>query len=475
MPQFPERIHFLGIHGRMVGGLAMALKKLGVKVSGSDPVSFPPMPEILQKAGIKVTPYGRAGQLPPQVDAVVTGSMVERGDPLLESALNRGLPVWNAAAFLQHYFLRVTDNFVVAGTKGKTSTTAMLLWILRATGKPPAFLLGGGLRGREERVSLSGSKIFVLEGDEYPCGLGDPLPKFLRYHPRHVGLTTLQHDHLEVYPTPEAYRQAFVHLVHQVPGNGSITISADDPGVATLAGLTPTSITSVGFAKGADVRIEGFHETFAGITFRLGTVPFALSLPGKMTARNAALAVVMARQAGVAPKKAAQALQTFPGVEGRLEVVAEGRRSRIYTDEAYHPLALKGTLDAVRSRHPSRRIVLLFEPRYTGGSHGPWTNALPESVAASTDLVIAGPPVELISRARSFSTAGFCRRLRALGVQAAEAPNLLAMEAPIRRWCQPGDVVVISFSMIRQNETAHLTRVLREVLEIRDEPGTLRT
>ncbi|RBP43683.1 UDP-N-acetylmuramate: L-alanyl-gamma-D-glutamyl-meso-diaminopimelate ligase [Roseimicrobium gellanilyticum] len=459
----------------MVGGLALALKELGVKVSGTDPVGFPPMPGILERAGIKVTPHGQNGRLPSHVNAVVTGSMVNRGEPLLESALKRGLPVWNAAAFLQHHFLRATDNLVVAGTKGKTSTTAMLLWILLAAGKPPSFLLGGGIRGREQRVSLSRSKVFVLEGDEYPCGLGDPLPKFLRYHPRHLGLTTLQQDHLEVYPTPDAYRQAFVHLVHQVPGNGSITINTDDPGVATLAGLTPTPITSVGFAKGADIRIEEFHETASGITFRLGTVPFALSLPGKMNARNAALATVMAQHAGVTPKKAAQALRTFPGVEGRLDLVAQGMRSRIYTDEAYHPLALRATLDALRSRHPSRRIVLLFEPRYTGGARGPWIQALPGSVAASANLVIASPPVELHSYARPFSTTGFCRRLRTLGVQAVAAPSLPAMEASIRRWCQPGDVVVISFSMIRQDETAHLTRVLREVLEIRDEHGTLPT
>lgn len=465
MPHVPQRIHFLGIHGRLVGSLAMAMKRLGAEVSGTDSVAFPPMPALLKSAGIEVTSTTDKRNLPECVDVVVTGSLVQRGDRELEAAMDQGVPVWNTAAFLQEYFLRGTENFVVAGTKGKTSTTAMLIWILQSVEKFPDFLLGGQIRGQRDRLTLSGKPVMVLEGDEYPCGVGDPLPKFLRYHPRHVGVTSLQHDHLEVYPSPESYRQAFVHLVHQVPGNGSLTLNADDAGTMSLTGLTPTPVTAVGFSKSAaTVKITKYRETSSGTKFHVANVAFELPLSGRMHARNAAIAAVIARHAGVSLKHSSLALRDFPGVEGRLEPVGHDKGLPIYTDEAYHPLALRATLDAVRGQHPKRRLVLLFEPRYTLGEDGPWKQALPESIAENADVVIATPPVELWKLARPFSISGFCRRLRALGTEAHHVKGISAMEPAVRRLCHPGDVVVISFSMLRAEATADVVELLKEVL-----------
>lgn len=462
----PRRVHFLGIHGRLVGSLAMALKRMGAEVSGTDSVAFPPMPALVKSAGIVVTSKSLGREpLPPRLDAVVTGSLVKRGDRELEAALDQGVPVWNTAAFLQQHFLRETENFVVTGTKGKTSTTAMLVWILRSTGKIPDFLLGGQIRGEHERLTLNGKPMMVLEGDEYPCGVGDPLPKFLRYHPRYVGVTSLQHDHLEVYRSPESYREAFVHLVHQVPGTGSLTLNADDAGAMSLAGLTPTPVAAVGFSRSAaTVRITRYRETSSGTKFHVANVAFQLLLPGRMQARNAAIAAVMARHAGVSLKQSSLALRDFPGVEGRLDPVGHSEGLSIYTDEAYHPLALQATLEAVRGRHPKRRLVLLFEARYTLGEDGPWKQALPASIAGNADLVIAAPPVELWKLARPFSIPSFCRRLRALGTEASRVKNINAMEAAVRRLCRPGDVVVISFSMIRGGATTAVIEALKEVL-----------
>nr|WP_276617012.1 Mur ligase family protein [Roseimicrobium sp. ORNL1] len=465
MRRVPRRIHFLGIHGRLVGSLAMALKRLGAEVSGTDSVAFPPMPALLKSAGIQVASTPHERNLPERVDVVVTGSLVRRGDRELEAAMDRGIPVWNTAAFLQQYFLRETENFVVTGTKGKTSTTAMLLWILQSVGKTPDFLLGGQIRGGRERLTLSGKPMMVLEGDEYPCGVGDPLPKFLRYHPRHVGVTSLQHDHLEVYPSPESYREAFVHLVHQVPRTGSLTLNADDEGAMSLVGLTPTPVTTVGFSRSAaTVRITKYRETSSGTKFHVANVAFELLLPGRMHARNAAIAAVMARHAGVSLKQSSLALKEFPGVEGRLDPVGHEEGLPIYTDEAYHPLALRATLEAVRGRHPKQRLVLLFEPRYTSGEDGPWKQTLPESIAGNADVVIAAPPVELRWLPRPFSISGFCRRLRALGTEAHRVKGVSAMESAVRRLCRPGDVVVISFSMIRGEETAAVVEALKEAL-----------
>jgi UDP-N-acetylmuramate: L-alanyl-gamma-D-glutamyl-meso-diaminopimelate ligase len=402
------------------------------------------------------------------VDLVVTGAMVKRGNPELEGALDRGIPVRNAAAFLQEYFAQHTENFVVAGTKGKTTTTAMVAWILRKAGKSPDHVIGGQVRGLADRVRLTGASRMVLEGDEYRCGLGDPQPKFLRYHPQHLLITNVSLDHHEIYPVASMYRDAFRQLISQVPRRGSITVSADDAGVMSLVGDTPTPVTSVGVSKRAAVAITHFRETSSGTSFRVSDVAFQLSLPGRMNALNAALAAVMARQAGVPLEKSARALASFRGVEGRLEIIASVGRSRVYVDEAYHPLALRATLEALRSRHPRRRIVLLFEPRYTGGADGPWKQELPRSLTGAVDVVIAGPAVELEAKERPFDVPGSCRALRRRGVKAYAVAELDAIEQAAARHCREGDIVLISLSLIRGELTDRVCSALKQALAAQD-------
>ncbi len=460
----PRRIHFLGVCGRMVGGLALALRELGVRVSGTDPVQFPPMPEILRAAGIRVNRTWSAIHLPARTDAVVTGSMLfrnGRGNPELEAALNRGVPLWNSTAFLEQYFLRCSENFVVAGTKGKTTTTAMLAWILESAGRSPDYMIGGQIRADFRRVRLRGAPLMVLEGDEYRCGLGDPMPKFLRYHPAHLVVTNVGHDHLEMFATPGQYRDAFTNLVDQVPGGGSLTLNADDPGAMSLAGRTPTPVCSVGFSRKADCRITGLRHSAGGTSFWLDGVPFSLRLPGRMNAVDAALAAVAARHAGVTRRQAARALREFPGVEGRLEKIGTAGRSIIYADEAYLPIALGPLLDAVRKQHPRRRIVVLFEPRYTGGRHGMIQRELPECLGAA-DVVMAGPAIEIASVDPPFDHELLCRNLRKRGVKAVALGKLDDVTGQIQRLWRDGDVVVVSFSLIRGELTGRLVRLVQQ-------------
>ena len=454
----------------MVGGIAMAMKRLGVRVTGSDDVAFPPMPALLEAEGIQVQQGWSESRVSRDVDLVVTGALVKRGNPELELAMDRRIPVRNAAAFLQEYFAQHTRNFVIAGTKGKTTTTGMVAWILRKAGKSPDHVIGGQVRGLADRVRLTGASRMVLEGDEYRCGLGDPQPKFLRYHPRHLLITNVSLEHHEIYPVASAYRDAFYQLINQVPRTGSVTLNADDSGAMSLVGGTPTPVTSVGFSRRtADVAITHFRETSAGTSFRVAGVPFQLPVPGRMNALDAALAAVMARQAGVSLEKSARALGSFRGVEGRLEVIASAGRSRVYVDEAYHPLALRATLEALRSRHPRRRIVLLFEPRYTGGADGPWEQELPESLAGVADVVIAGPAVELEVKERPFDVPGFCRTLRRRGMKAYAVAELDALEQAASRHCREGDIVLISFSLIRGQLTERVRRALQRALAPRNE------
>jgi UDP-N-acetylmuramate: L-alanyl-gamma-D-glutamyl-meso-diaminopimelate ligase len=454
----------------MVGGLALALRELGVQVSGTDVAEFPPMPENLRRAGVRVHQGWSAEHLPARVDAVVTGALLSRsgqGNPELEAAMNRRIPVWNATAFLEHYFLRRSENFVVAGTKGKTSTTAMLAWILECAGLSPDWMVGGQIRGDSLRARLRRAPLMVLEGDECRCGLGDPLPKFLRYHPAHLLVTNVSHDHHEMFPNPDHYMNSFVNLVNQVPGNGSLTLNADDAGAMKLMERTPTPAGTVGFSRKATHRITAFRTAENGCAFKVVGVPFQLSLHGRMNALNAALAAVAAGHAGVSLRAAARALLRFPGVEGRLEKIGTAGRSPIYVDEAYHPIAFRALLDAVQELHPRRRVVVLFEPRNTGGRREICQKELPDSLAKA-DVVLVSPSIEVAYFHPPFDHKSLCRDLCKRGVQAIPLARIDDVTDEILSHWRDGDVVVISFSLIRGELTNTLARLLQQAASARN-------
>lgn len=445
--KLPRRVHFLGICGRMVGGIALALRDLGVRVSGTEVFQFPPMPDLLREAGIPVNAEWSAENLPKNVDAVITGAMLQRGNPELEAALKRAVPVWNSTAFLEEYFLRHSQNFVVAGTKGKTTTTAMLAWIFKETGLSFDHMIGGQVRSGLSRVRLTGAKLTVLEGDEYRCGLSDPMPKFLRYHPRHAVLTNVRHDHFELYPTPVSYFSVFWDLIGSMPPDGSLTINADDPRTVSLCSTTPVAVEPVGFGRNARRRLTHLRENGRGTKFRLDGRDFCLGLAGRMNALNAALASVAAEKAGVSLKDAAAALENFPGVEGRMELLKKIGKTIIYTDEAYHPLALAALLEAAKKRHPRQRLVVIFEPRYTGDRHGICQKELPDSLRVA-DLVIAGPHANTFRFDQPFNDGLFHRELRKRGVRVAPLASMEKAGEAASGLCREGDIVIIALQTV---------------------------
>jgi len=431
----------------MVGGLAIALKKSGVGVSGSDAYQFPPMPEALRAAGISVRGSWAAAHVPRRVAAIVTGAGIARGNVEYEEALDRGVPVWNTTAFLEHYFLRdATRNVVVAGTKGKTTTTAMLAWILRHAGLDPDHLIGGQVRGDWERLRLRGADVTVLEGDEYWCAPGDPVPKFLRYHPRDLVITNVSYDHRDIFPTRTAYADAFRKVVDLVPGKGSLTVNADDPGALALLGRTATPALAVGFSRRADRRITRLRAGASKTEFRLHQTPFRLDLGGTMNVRNAALAAVAAGRMGVSLINAATALAAFPGVDGRQELLAVDGRTAVYQDDAYLPMAVQGLLEAIRQRHRSQRIVFFFVPRYTGGRDAWCQRELPDCMVEA-DVAVVASALEPVVPPKPFDHRRLCRELRQRGLDAHPVLNITKMARLAERLCRPGDVVVISLCL----------------------------
>jgi UDP-N-acetylmuramate: L-alanyl-gamma-D-glutamyl-meso-diaminopimelate ligase len=192
-------------------------------------------------------------------------------------------------------------------------------------------------------------------------------------------------------------------------------------------------------------------------------VKFQLTLPGRMNALDAALAAVAARQAGVSLRESAGALRHFPGVEGRLEIIGKPGLSVIYADEAYHPIALRPLLDAVKKRHPRRRIIFIFEPRYTGGRLGMCQKELPDALAKA-DVVIACPAIEVMRFDKPFDHKLLCRDLRKRGLQAVTVAKIDDTVETAPRLCRDGDIVIVSFSLIRSELTDRLVQALQHTL-----------
>lgn len=442
----PKRVHIIGICGRATAPLAVGLRRSGVVVTGSDAGSFPPMDAYLRDCGLTWNTQPTADSLPAEADVIVCGGSVTPAHPELAAAIDQGREWMSFPAFLERTFLRQSRNLVVAGTNGKTTTTALLAWILESAGLAPDYLIGGLGRNFSQAARFHGAPITVLEGDEYWSGPGDVRPKFLHYRAHVALVTALQPDHPEVYPDLRSYQFPFKHLADLLPSTGRLLLNADDPGVDVLVSRSRAPVVTIGFSKRATHRITGWRRLAGGSGFSLDGHPYQVPLWGRMNARNSAMAVVAARTVGVSAKAAAHALATFAGVAGRQQVLMDpaenSRRIKLILDEAYHPQSLAALLEAVRAHHPRRRLVLMLRPRGGGFAPGHFEHELPHALAGADLVLLADLPASL--RMLAFNQRRVATTLRRTGVQVATAPELSDFIPRLGSLLRHGDVVVTS-------------------------------
>lgn len=436
-------LFFVGVYGRAMGGLAIEMLEQGWKVYGSGATKFPPMSGKVDAAGVKV--LDAVDELPADVGTVIVSGTLGRKVPFVEKALNRGVRVVPFARFLEERFLWKSRNLLVAGTNGKTTTAAMLLHILRQAGKDPDCLIGGELRDGTAALKMRGADVAVLEGDEYLAGFGDRNPKFLYYRPRILGVTNMVFDHPEAYRDGREYRQLFAFLLLQVPGEGAVVLSADDPALGLLKERSPAPVTTVGFSEGADERIVDYDRG----SFTLRGQGVRIALFGRMNARNAAMAMLMAEHEGIELEESAKALAEFSGVAERQEIVHDSERAAVVVEEAYHPDSLKECLAGLGERFPGRRLVLVLFLRFTGGGDQYHQENLPRVLGeAGVACLIWLPPFNY----RTFSTvpfdeARFAADLSAHGVAQVRVEKRGDLVPTVADTFEEGDVLVISIGI----------------------------
>ena len=388
----PKHIHILGICGTFMGGIAAIAKQAGYRVTGCDANVYPPMSTQLEAQGIALTEGFGAEQLELKPDVFVIGNVVSRGNPLMEEILNRNLPYISGPQWLADTLLRDKWVLGVAGTHGKTTTSAMLAWILEYAGLNPGFLIGGVPQNFGISARLTNLAFFVIEADEYDTAFFDKRSKFVHYRPRTAILNNLEFDHADIFTDLASIETQFHHLVRTVPGNGLVVSNGREESLRRVLQhgcWTPVEMfgsplpyeekqpSNIGWNIDADDRVTLNGEP-------QGTLVW--DLLGEHNRMNALAALAAARHAGVPVVQGLAALSEFKNVKRRMEVRGTVNGITVYDDFAHHPTAIDTTIAGLRGKVGTARILAVLEPRSNTMKLGVMKDALPGSLK-DADLV----------------------------------------------------------------------------------------
>ena len=480
------RIHIVAVAGTGMGALAGLLKALGHDVSGSDITFDPPMGPELERWGIRLMRGFDPAHLEPAPELVVVGNVCRPDNPEARAAIDRGLPVTHIAGALARFVLAGSSPLVVAGTHGKTTTTSLAAWLLDRTGFSPGYLIGGLPKGFDTsfRAPPSVRKLasaprperrapFVIEGDEYDTAFFEKTAKFLHYAPEVAIVTSIEHDHVDIYPTLDAYLEAFRRFVALVPEHGLVVANGADPLVVEVVQSAARAPVSWFALEGetthgvpphwlaAPAASDELAQTFDLYAGGVACGRLALPLPGRHNLKNALAAIAAVTQGfGARLADVGPALASFRGVRRRQELLGTPRGAFVYDDFAHHPTAVRETLAALRARHPKSRLVAVFEPRSATACRRIHQDEYAKSFDLADEIVF--PPLgrSNLPAAEALDLAELVSELGRRGKRAANEPSVDAIVERLGRSVRAGDVVALlsngAFGGIHQKLVARL-------------------
>ena len=440
-------IHILGICGTFMGGLAVLAKQAGHTVTGCDANVYPPMSTQLEAQGITLIQGFEPSQVELQPDLFVIDNVVSRGNALMEEILNRGLPYVSGPQWMGENILQDKWVLSVAGTHGKTTTSAMLAWVLEHAGYQPGFLIGGvpmnfGISARLGSDGQGGpSPFFVIEADEYDTAFFDKRSKFVHYRTRTAILNNLEYDHADIFPDLAAIETQFHHLVRTVPGIGRLIVNGREPALQRVVARGCWSEREdFGVAQGQPGWSLQTHEDGRFDVFFEGQLQGTVvwELTGEHNRMNALAAIAAARHVGVPAAQAIEALGDFQSVKRRMELRGSANGVAVYDDFAHHPTAIATTVAGLRKKVGNARILAVLEPRSNTMKLGTMKEALPGSLAEA-DLVFG-----FGARAgRDALGWDLAEALAPLGQKAAAFDELDALVQAVKAAARPGDHVLV--------------------------------
>ncbi len=385
-----------------MGGIAAIAREAGHQVTGCDTNVYPPMSTQLEAQGIRLIEGFSIDQLSLKPDLFVIGNVVSRGNPLMEAILEAGLPYISGPQWLGEQVLVNHHVLAVAGTHGKTTTTAMLTWILEANQLTPSYLVGGVPNNFDVSARL-GSKakhlerpLFVIEADEYDTAFFDKRSKFVHYHPRTAILNNLEYDHADIFENLAAIQKQFHHLIRTVPASGKIIVNGLEVALQEVIDMGVWSGTEkFGLSHGAKHPLDwsfdplpndDFNVIYKGKDLAQVNWDINASIAGRHNQMNALAAIAAAHHVGVSIKDAADALGKFKNVKRRLEIIGTSHGITVYDDFAHHPTAITTTIEGLRRRIGSARLIAVLEPRSNTMKLGVMKQQLPESLKQADQI-----------------------------------------------------------------------------------------
>jgi UDP-N-acetylmuramate: L-alanyl-gamma-D-glutamyl-meso-diaminopimelate ligase len=451
-----RRIHLLGVAGTGMGAFAGMLKAAGYEVTGSDQNVYPPMSDMLQAWDVPVfTPYDPANLDRARPDLVIVGNVIRRVNPEATAVRERGLPSMSFPAAFGSLVLASRHSVVVAGTHGKTTTSALMAHVLVAAGLDPTFLVGGVTRNYDSNFRLGHGPHAVVEGDEYDTAYFDKGPKFLHYQARTAILTSLEFDHADIYRDMPHYESAFEKLVATMPADGHLVVSAQYPRLVEIARAGRAAVLTYAAAphdvpgarfQATDVRLGAWGARFRVRDAETNDVSpeFELPMAGYHNVENAVGVYAAALALGLAPAQLAPGFATFAGVKRRQEPRGEVGGVLVLDDFAHHPTAVRETVAAVRARYPDRRLVAVFEPRSNTSRRNLHQAEYGAAFDGAQRVFLREPePHDKVPADQRLDAQAVVRALEAHGIEAEVHEPVATLVDRVAQTAAPGDVVLV--------------------------------
>jgi UDP-N-acetylmuramate: L-alanyl-gamma-D-glutamyl-meso-diaminopimelate ligase len=431
--------------------LAAMLKRQGNDVRGSDQDVYPPMSDFLAAEGIPALSGYRPEHVTSDIDLVVVGNAIPRGNPELEEVLDRKIRYCSLPEAIREHFLWGARSIVIAGTHGKTTTTALTGWLLTDAGLDPSVLVGGIARNFGEQGSsyrIGQGRDFVIEGDEYDSAFFDKTAKFLKYLPDLAVVNNVEFDHADIYADIDAVSLAFRRFVNLVPRRGLLLLGADSPGALALKERAKSRVETFGTSEEADWQAHDLASAGASTIFRVRRrgAPFGefeVPLLGAHNVRNTLAAVAIATEVGIDAERIRTGLALFAGVKRRLEVVGRADGVTVYDDFAHHPTAVAETLAGLRASNPSARIWAIFEPRSASSCRRVFQDDFAKAFRVADEVLLAPVFRSTLPEDERLSVPRLVHDLRCEGTSAREAGSIDEIVDTVVGEHRSGDLVVI--------------------------------
>jgi UDP-N-acetylmuramate: L-alanyl-gamma-D-glutamyl-meso-diaminopimelate ligase len=439
-----KSVHFVGIGGTAMASAAAAMQDKGFAVTGSDQNVYPPMSTFLAERKIEVMNGYAERNLAHKPGLVVIGNAISRGNPEAEFVLDHKLRYCSLPELLKEFFIRGKRSIVVAGTHGKTTTTALLAWVFEHNKLNPGFLIGGIPNNLGQGARFTDSEWFIIEGDEYDTAFFDKRSKFIHYQPEVGIINNLEFDHADIFENLDAIKKTFSHFIRIIPRNGLLLGNGDDANLAPLLNVTHCPVKR--FGLGEDNAVHAFNIRYGPTAseFEIPSFKFHLNLIGEFNVRNALAVVACAKHCGLKNHQIQSAFETFTGVKRRMEVRGIVGGVTLIDDFGHHPTAIRETLAALRVKYPAQKIWALFEPRSNTTRRNVFQTDLVGAFGRADAVVVSQVArLEQIAPEERLDPEKLMQDLKASGRDATYLPDAESIVAHVATNVQGGDIVVV--------------------------------